>query len=292
MSWLRVQFFVENHWSQTVCDALQAAGALAVTTQCADDQACYQGQLATLPLWEHLAITGLFPARQKPEPVVGAIGRVLGHHGLPRHRIDYLDDRDWECAWLDSFQPRQVGRRLWVCPTQCEPPRPEAVNILLDPGLAFGTGTHATTGLCLDWLSRNPPVGLDVVDYGCGSGILAIAALKLGASYARGVDIDPQALSVSEDNARHNRVKSRFRALLPNDLPKAQTADVVIANILANTLIALAPRLSSMMRSGGHLLLSGILKDQGALVKSHYSPSFLFEQHCRDDWLLLAGIRQ
>lgn len=292
MDWLLVQLSVGRDWSEIVCAALEDMGAIAVTTKSADDEACYEEGPQSQPPWRDLCITGLFPAVRAPEPIIEGVKQALCWEQPPAYRIDQLEDREWENVTAESFRPRRVGHRLWVCPSWCDPPRPRDVNIILDPGLAFGTGTHASTALCLDWLSRHELGGLEVIDYGCGSGILAIAALKLGAARVWGVDIDPRALSVSEGNANRNGVGTEYSALCPKDLSQSQRADVVMANILANTLTRLAPRLSRLVKTGGRLLLSGLLKDQGKLVSSHYQASFSFEQNCREDWLLMIGTKR
>ena len=291
MAWLRVQFFVDNDWSQRVSDALEAVGAIAVIIQSANDDACYDSDYGERPAWQKVCVTGLFPGDYFPDLIIDAVATVLGCQPS-RYRVNRVEDQDWEQVSLDSFQPIMVGHHLWICPSWSQPPQREHVNIILDPGLAFGTGTHPTTALCLDWLSRNELQRLKVVDYGCGSGILAIAALKLGASCACGVDIDPRALTVSEDNAERNGVRSQFRAALPHELTEEVKADIVIANILANTLATLAPRLCTLVRTGGRLLLSGILEDQGDMVSCHYRPQFALERFRRDNWLLIVGTKR
>jgi ribosomal protein L11 methyltransferase len=179
-----------------------------------------------------------------------------------------------------------------VVPSWLTPPEPNAVNIVLDPGMAFGTGTHATTGLCLEWLAAHPPRGLDVIDYGCGSGILAIAALKLGARTALATDTDPQAFATARENAERNGVLKRLSLCLPDNLSGNAAADVVLANILAPALVALAPALTRLIRPGGMLILSGLLAGQAEEVETAYRAHFDFERCLRDDWAMLAGSKR
>jgi len=181
------------------------------------------------------------------------------------------------------------GANLWVVPSWLTPPEPDAANIILDPGMAFGTGTHATTAMCLEWLAAHPPRNLEVIDYGCGSGILAIAALKLGAAHALATDTDPQALTVSHENAERNQVTGRLALYLPDALPAQASADVLLANILAGPLVQLAPRLTALVRPGGRLILSGLLASQVAEVETAYATHFVFERRVHDGWAMLAA---
>jgi ribosomal protein L11 methyltransferase len=212
-----------------------------------------------------------------------------------RYRVEILEDRDWERAWMEHYRPMQFGRRLWVCPGWLGPPEPGAVNLLLDPGLAFGTGTHPTTALCLEQLDGLALAGRTVVDYGCGSGILALAALKLGAAMALGVDTDPQALSASRENARRNAIATQDLELVPpRDIDSRRwehVAHVVIANILAGPLVELSDRLLQLLRPGGTLLLSGLLESQSTALCDHYADRIrLHVAGERDSWVCLRGI--
>jgi ribosomal protein L11 methyltransferase len=191
---------------------------------------------------------------------------------------------------MAHYKPLQVGHGLWVVPSWCEMPEPDAVNIILDPGLAFGTGDHPTTSLCLEWLADQTLTNKMILDYGCGSGILSIAALKLGAREAYAVDIDAQALEVTRRNAVHNGIHSGLNVMLPSELPADLQADIVIANILFGTLIELAPQIKTRVRPGGWLVLSGLLgNDQATEVRPYYEPPFKFTLHERQKWMLLAG---
>jgi ribosomal protein L11 methyltransferase len=190
---------------------------------------------------------------------------------------------------MAHYKPLQAGKNLWICPSWIAPPAPEAVNVILDPGLAFGTGDHPTTVLCLEWLAEQNLQGQDLIDYGCGSGILSIAALKLGARAALGVDIDEQALEVSRRNAILNGVSDRFQTFLPAALPADAGADIVVANILARPLVELAPGIMARVRPGGWLALSGLLREQAETVRPHYARQFALEVRHRGEWVLLAG---
>ena len=203
-------------------------------------------------------------------------------------------DREWSRVWEDQFYPLQMGERLWICPSWTQPPDPDAINILLDPGLAFGTGTHPTTAMCLRALDADLPPGKRVVDYGCGSGILGIAAARLGATAVLGVDNDPQAITASRDNAQRNEVPdAAFPVVLPQDDLMASwqaSADWVVANILAGPLVALAPALTSLMAPGGRLLLAGLLVDQAEAVIEAYAPGVALSiADQQEEWVLLAG---
>jgi ribosomal protein L11 methyltransferase len=192
---------------------------------------------------------------------------------------------------MDGYAPMQFGTRLWIVPTGFDAPDPDGVNLLLDPGLAFGTGTHPTTALCLEWLDAHPPVDQVVIDYGCGSGILGIAALKLGAREVWAVDNDPQALVATLDNAQRNAVAAQVKPVMPGDLP-AMHADLLLANILANPLIELAPRFADFVRPGAALVLSGILAEQADSVSAAYGDRFTLQPPAqREDWVRIVGVR-
>ena len=212
---------------------------------------------------------------------------------LPEHHSEVIEDQDWERSWMDNFQPMRFGQRLWIVPSWHAAPEPNAVNLLLDPGLAYGTGTHPTTALCLEWLDGQDLTDSNVLDFGCGSGILAIAALLLGAKEAVGTDIDVQALEASRDNAgRNNIAEGKFPLYLPEDLPQVQ-ADVLVANILAGPLVSLAPQLSSLVKPGGRLALSGILAEQGEDVAAAYAKDFELDPIAnRDGWVRISGRRR
>jgi ribosomal protein L11 methyltransferase len=236
-------------------------------------------------------VSALFDADRDPALILAA----LQQQGLEAqaHHHETLDDQVWERAWMDDFAPMRFGERLWIVPSWSESPDPGAVNLKLDPGLAFGTGTHETTALCLEWLDRADLKSKAVLDFGCGSGVLAIAALLLGAGNATGTDIDPQALTASEDNARNNGVADGLSLYLPENLPADYRCDVLVANILAGPLIDLAGQLAGYCRPGGSLALSGILAEQAESVRAAYTPWFdLNPTTQQGDWVRIDGVRR
>lgn len=288
MPWLKLTLHTDAVHAEMFSDALEASGAIAVTledAQFAPEQTCWE----QTPVWERVRITGLFPEHTDIAAVLAEIRARAGLEHGPPYATDLLADEDWAQSWKAHYRPLAVGRRLWVVPSWCSPPNPEAVNISLDPGLAFGTGDHPTTALCLEWLSEQPLTGRSVLDYGCGSGILAIAALKLGAREAWAVDIDPQALDVTRGNAVRNEVGGGLHVLDPRALPAGWQADIVVANILAGTLMELAPELGARVRPGGRLVLCGLLVEQANGVRARYETSFGFTERRRQGWVLLAG---
>jgi ribosomal protein L11 methyltransferase len=290
--WLQLTLETIQHSSEQLENALLQAGAIAVILQDAGDQPVLEPPPGETPLWPHSRVTGLFDAQTDIEVVKRLLRRAFGDGALSECRLERLEERDWVRAWLDDFHSMRFGKRLWVCPTSQTPPEPMAVNLLLDPGLAFGTGTHPTTALCLTWLDGAELASKTVIDYGCGSGILAIAAAKLGASSVYAVDIDPQALMASDRNASDNGVASHITLKLPGKLP-AVKVDILLANILAGPLIELAPRFGSLVLPQGQLVLSGILAEQAEEVQAAYTPWFDFGQsQQREDWVLLQAVRK
>ncbi len=250
--------------------------------------------LGTTPMWPQVRVVALFEAGTDPATVRRAIEAALGDAlagTLGAMNAEELADRAWEREWLKDFRPMRFGTHLWVCPQGQDPPQHDAVIVRLDPGLAFGTGTHETTAMCLSWLDAARLRDLDVADYGCGSGILAISALLLGARSASAIDLDPQALLATRENARRNRVEDSLDVLSVSD-PRP-LVDVLLANILAQPLIDLAPTLASMVRPRGVAVLSGILASQAEPVASAYAPWFDMRPFAtRNDWVCLEGVRR
>ncbi len=289
MPWLLIKFTAPLQGVSCLADALEGCGALAVTIEAETQERRLQSACEETALWSENRVVGLFPQETCVDFVLAKVREAFGVAGVPTHEVDWLPDADWGRAWMSHYRPLQIAPRLWICPTWCEPPDSDAINVLLDPGLAFGTGTHPTTALCLRWLADHCIQGLTAIDYGCGSGILAIAALKLGAIRAVGVDVDPQALSASCDNAARNGVGERYLACQPSDLAIDATADILVANILAGTLIELAPELTRRVKSNGRLALCGVLKDQVAEVRSRYASHFALQIREEDGWAILFG---
>jgi len=292
MPWLQLRLAITPEQAPTYEDALLDVGAVSVTFMDAEDQPIFEPDLGTTPLWSHTHLLALFEADTDADALVAHL-QLLTDGALPEHQIERIEDQDWERSWMDGFAPMRFGQRLWIVPSWHEAPQPDAVNLLLDPGLAFGTGTHPTTSLCLQWLDAQPLEGCSVLDFGCGSGILAIAALLLGAPRAVGTDIDPQALEASRDNAGRNGIADeRFPVYLPADLPQ-EPADVVVANILAGPLVSLAPQITSLVKGGGRLALSGILAEQAEEVRAAYAADFALDPTAvQDGWVRISGVRR
>ena len=291
MPWLQIKVNTVREQAPTLEDALLDAGAVSVTLQDNADQPILEPGLGETPLWDQVRITGLFDAGIDTRATTNEISNALDSK-LPEHQWEQLEDKDWEREWMSNYHPICCGERLWICPSWIAPPEPNKVNILLDPGLAFGTGTHPTTFLCMQWLDQQPLQGLTLVDYGCGSGILGIAALKLGARHVVGVDIDPQALLATSDNAQRNQLADdAMPVYLPPKAPSDQV-DIVLANILAGPLAELAPQLSALTRPGGKICLSGILATQADAVMAAYSDDFEFDPIAqKDEWVRITGTK-
>jgi ribosomal protein L11 methyltransferase len=274
-------------------DALLELGALSVTCEDAKlgtaDETPWYGQTEESPPWPRVRLTALSGTESEPGQLLARACQAIGIL-VPDFRLRSVPDQDWVSTSRDQFGPVRVSARLWIVPTWRSPPDPAAINLVLDPGLAFGTGSHATTRLCLQWLERTIKGGETVLDYGCGSGILAIAALRLGARRAVGVDIDPGAVAVARANAERNGVAAEF---LQDCAGLAFSPDVVVANILANPLKLLAPVLISRCARGGRLALSGILAGQADEVKARYEPFIAFSPSVEEEgWVCLSGVRQ
>ena len=290
MPWLQFSVEVAGDRADMISDAFEALGALSVTDLDAGDEPLLEPKPGETPLWRDVRVVALFDATTDPEQVQAALRDQLADPNLTI-TVERLEDRDWSSTWRDTFGAMQFGRRLWVCPVGEMPSDPNAVVVHMDPGLAFGTGTHATTALCLEWLDAHPPAGLQVIDYGCGSGILAIAAHKLGAARVLAVDIDPQALQATGDNAARNGIGLGIEVLYPEALDPV-SAGLLIANILANPLIELAPELAGRVAVGGHIILTGILAEQAEAVMAAYRPWFDFVAPVfREEWVLLVGVK-
>jgi ribosomal protein L11 methyltransferase len=292
MPWLQLKLEADKHQVEPILQVLNECGALSVTVEDKGEHAQFQEQADTAVFWTHNRITGLFSANANVAVIMQQIKQHTG--AALAYSTNTLPDRDWGTAWQAEYRPLQISEKLWICPSWSTPPQPTATNVYIDPGLAFGSGTHPTTGLCLEWLAERDMVNYDVIDYGCGSGILAIAALKLGAQRAWGIDNDVRALQVSQENAAHNGVSTHYQSLAPESLPARLQADVVLANILAQPLLALAPKLIALVRHGGNLILSGLLESQASAVCARYVGELVMEgQVQREDaqgyrWVMLA----
>jgi ribosomal protein L11 methyltransferase len=288
MPWLQLKIVSTREQTEQIENALLANNAASVTLQDNADQPIFEPGLGETPLWDQVRITGLFDAEINTEQTLERIQKKL-RTPLSEFYWEQLEDKDWE---MSSYHAICCGERLWICPSWQQPPEPEKVNLMLDPGLAFGTGTHPTTFLCMQWIDQQDFKGLEVVDYGCGSGILGIATLLLGAKRVIGVDIDPQALLATVENAKRNQLPDdAMPVFLPSRAPKTQV-DVMLANILAGPLAELAPKLSEMTKVGGKICLSGILSVQAQSVMHAYEPWFSFEPIAeKEEWVRLTAIK-
>jgi ribosomal protein L11 methyltransferase len=291
MPWQQLTLFTTKEHAKSFSDQLEALGAVSVTMQDAADQPLYEPPPGATPLWQLTNVVGLFDEESPMDAVLVQLRETLGTE-LPEHTVEIIEEQDWERAWMDDFKPMRFGERLWIVPSWSEAPDTGGVNILLDPGLAFGTGTHPTTRLCLEWLDAHAIAGKSVIDYGCGSGILAIAAALLGAATVIGVDNDPQAITASDENARRNSVSERISAYLPGHEPKT-TVDLLLANILAGPLAELAPLFAERVKREGALVLSGILPEQAEGLREVYKEWFEMAPATElDGWIRLEGVRR
>ena len=291
MPWLQLKVISNREQTEAIENALLASGAVSVTLEDNADQPIFEPGLGETPLWDQVRITGLYDAEIDTRNTLIRIEQKL-RASLPEHRWEQLEDKDWEREWMSNYHAICCGDRLWICPSWQQPPEPDKVNLMLDPGLAFGTGTHPNTFLCMQWIDQQDFTGLDVVDYGCGSGILGIATLLLGARKVIGVDIDPQALLATTENAKRNQLpEDAMPVYLPQRCPNI-AADFMLANILAGPLAELAPTLSAMTKTGGKLCLSGILAIQAQSVIAAYSPWFDFDPIVeQEEWVRLTATK-
>ncbi|MET0225115.1 MAG: 50S ribosomal protein L11 methyltransferase [Dokdonella sp.] len=297
--WLELSLTIHASDQERIELALEEIGALAVTLLDADadtpnERAILEPGVGETPVWGEISLSALFDADSDRAGLVHVLTDLLPDLAPERIVFREVADQDWTRVWMDQFQPMRFGRRLWIYPSNIEPPQGDAdtVVVRLDPGLAFGTGTHPTTALCLEWLDGIDLAGKQVIDYGCGSGVLAIAALKLGAAHVIGIDNDPQALASSHDNAGRNGITERLDLYAPEDF-HAVMADVLVANILAGPLTQLAPHFAACVKPGAPLALSGILQDQAAELVQRYGEWFVdLVVATSEDWVRISGTRR
>lgn len=293
MHWIQLTLIADLVAAEPISELFHQSGAIAVTFHNAGQQPIFEPELQTTPLWNKTQVIGLFDANADIKILLQQLKKNVSQEVFHSQRIEILSEKDWIREYQQNFQPLKFGKNLWVCPSWHKIPDNHAVNIILDPGLAFGTGTHATTALCLEWLEANIKNSEVVIDYGCGSGILAIAALKLGAKQSYAIDIDPQALTAVETNRSSNQLSTtQLLAFFPQHLPIIKV-DILIANILAKPLIELAETFSSLIKSQGKLVLSGILLEQVTEVCAVYQPWFKFSPPIyKDEWARLEGVKE
>ncbi len=291
MSWKQLSVTTDKQFALVLSDLFSQFGAVSVTYLDALDEAIYEPGLGEEKIWEQTRVVALFDMSVHAEILEFLVSQKFPDLLLQDWQLDILPDQDWERAWMVHFKPMLFGEKLWVCPSGSEQESSETVCMTLDPGLAFGTGTHATTALCLEWLARYDLKDKMVVDYGCGSGILAIGSALLGANSVSAVDIDPQAIIATQDNAAKNNIDAKIDCYLPGDCPALQ-ADIVVANILANPLIEMVGSISALLKPGGQLVLSGILSEQANSVMRSYQPFYnLQDPVVQDGWCRIVGIK-
>lgn len=295
MGWQSVSFLTDASHAEPICDALLEAGALSASIEDADagtpDEQPLFGEPGSVPSsgWTHSRIVALLEPDADIDALLAEAVAAIGLKEVRAYGVETVEEQNWVQLTQSQFDPIRVSERLWIVPSWHETPDPAAVNLILDPGMAFGTGSHPTTRLCLEWLERNVSEGCSVLDYGCGSGILAIAAARLGAARVAGVDIDPQAVEAARSNAERNGVVALFA---DSAQPVAGEYDVVVANILSNPLRVLAPAICAHVRSGGLLALSGILREQAEEIMAIYAQWLPMQvADMREDWVCLAGVK-
>ncbi len=292
MPWLEIRFQSASAEIEETEHLLNQLGACSVSIHDAGDQPVLEPAPGEFPLWQDLQIRALFEANAEAKHVTATIARELNvDEKLIEHKN--IADQHWETLWMDDFKPIQFGQRLWICPSWTEPPDPNATNLMLDPGMAFGSGTHPTTFMCMQYLDENPPADQQVLDYGCGSGILALAAALLGARHVTGVDIDPQAILAATQNAKKNALAEDIFDFYPANELSALKCDLLLANILSETLIQLSNELKSLVTVGGNIVLSGVLEYQTEAVVAAYSDCFdVTEIKHQDEWVMISAKKQ
>jgi len=292
MAWQQISVITDELTAPKLADFFSTLGAVSVTYMDAKDEPVYEPAIGETKIWSQTAVIALFELSVNPTLIKKQIDIVFKNFPLTDWQCEEIADQEWERAWMEFYKPMKFSNRLWVCPTGQEQYESDTVCLTMDPGLAFGTGTHATTALCLEWLANNDLNGKTIIDYGCGSGILAIAAVLLGGKLAHAVDIDPQAITATQDNAQKNNVQNKVHGYLSEKFEPIQ-GDIVIANILAKPLIELADLITKLVAPEGQLILSGILQEQAESVILAYQQSIVFEKPSQqEDWIRLVGHRR
>lgn len=291
MAWHQISVITNENTAPKLADFFSHLGAVSVTYMDAEDEPVYEPAIGETKIWSHTEVIALYEMDADPALIKSQVFARFEKDGLQNWRDEHIEDQEWERAWMEYYKPMKFADKLWVCPTDQEQIEDGTVCLTLDPGLAFGTGTHPTTALCLEWLASHDLNGKTVIDYGCGSGILAVAAILLGAKIAHAVDIDEQALTATRDNALKNNVQDKINCYLPEQFSPIQ-ADLVLANILAKPLIELSEPICALLVSGGQLVLSGILHEQADSVMAAYRNHITFNPPVQqEDWIRLNGIK-
>jgi len=289
MTWHQISVITDEKTAPKLADFFSNLGAVSVTYMDAEDEPVYEPAIGETRIWSNTQVTALYELDAEPALIESLTFSQFKKAGLRNWLYERVEDQEWERAWMEFYKPMKFADKLWVCPTGQEHHEAGTVCLTLDPGLAFGTGTHPTTALCLEWLASHDLTGKTIIDYGCGSGILAVAAVLLGATTAHAIDIDPQAITATQDNALKNHVQDKIRCYLPEQFSPVQ-ADVVLANILAKPLIDLSVQINQLVIPGGNLVLSGILQEQAESVMNAYRQSIIFQPPVQqEDWIRLDG---
>ena len=290
MAWIQLRIHTHRDHAEMLGDLLMDQGSVSITYEDGQDEPIFEPKLGETPLWQDTILIALFDAETDLAPTIEFLETMPFLGKGFSHKIEQVEDKDWVREWMDSFHPIKFGQRLWICPSWREIPDPQAVNVILDPGLAFGTGTHPTTALCLEWLDSLDLTDQEVIDFGCGSGILAIAAIKLGAKKVTGVDIDYQAIDAAKANAERNDVVDQLALYLPENQPENLQADVLVANILAGPLKELKEVICGYGQPGTLVALSGILAEQANDVANAYQElTELLPPKQEDEWVRING---
>jgi len=296
MAWQQLRVTVHSDQIEPLERLLLEQGGLSISYLDAADQPVFQKEPGSTPLWDQVDLVCLFESDTNLDGLLFLLRHHQGIEDQESLTLEIIEDQAWERAWMSDFKAMKFGERLWVCPSWQEPPEPNAINLMLDPGLAFGTGSHATTRSCLQWLARNTTADITVMDYGCGSGILAIAAVLLGARRVIAVDNDPQAIMATIENAKRNSIdEDVIETYLPHELPEDRSpfkAEILVANILAEPLMNLAESLADLVKPQGHIVLSGLLEEQSQDLLKEYSNWFEMDDALiSEGWGRLTGTR-
>jgi ribosomal protein L11 methyltransferase len=292
MAWHQISVITNENTAPDLADYFSHLGAVSVTYMDAEDEPVYEPAIGETKIWSNTHVIALYELDTDPELIKDLVLQQFSHEELINWHYEAVDDQEWERAWMEFYKPMKFANKLWVCPTDQEQNEPDTVCLTLDPGLAFGTGTHPTTALCLEWLASHDVTDKTVIDYGCGSGILGVAAVLLDAKIAHAIDIDPQAITATVSNALKNKVQDKVNCYLPEQFTPLQ-ADIVLANILAKPLIDLSEQICALLVSGGQLVLSGILFEQAESVISAYQQHIIFNPLVQqEDWIRLDGIKR
>jgi ribosomal protein L11 methyltransferase len=292
MAWHQISVITQENLAPQLADFFSDLGAVSVTYMDAEDEPVYEPAIGETKIWSNTQVIALYELDADPELIKTQVYQQFNQDDLHDWVYEAIADQEWERAWMEYYKPMKFADRLWVCPTDQEQVESGTVCLTLDPGLAFGTGTHPTTALCLEWLASHELNTKTIIDYGCGSGILAVAAVLLGANCAHAVDIDPQAITATKSNALKNKVEDNIKTYLPEQFTPFK-ADIVLANILAKPLIDMAEQICALVISGGQLVLSGILHEQAESVINAYQHQIIFNPLVQqEDWIRLEGIKR